>query len=114
MTPSTPRPAVVWLHADAPPKPAEGAPCNGCGLCCLAEPCPLGMLVSRRRHGACVALRWDDAQTRYLCGMVADPGSVTGLRHRWIAAPMAWLARRWIAAGVGCDARLTTTEVPRP
>ena len=49
---AAPAPAVVWLHAEAPPKPAEGAPCNGCGLCCLAEPCPLGVLVSRRRTGA--------------------------------------------------------------
>lgn len=104
--------AVVWLHADAPPKPAEGAPCNGCGLCCLAEPCPLGMVVSRRRHGACVALRWDDGHARYLCGMVADPGGVVGVRHRWLTAPLAWLARRWIAAGVGCDANLSATDVP--
>ena len=61
-----PRPQhpVVWLQPSAPPKPAEGAPCNGCGLCCLAEPCPLGMLVSRRRTGACTALRWSDADQR--------------------------------------------------
>ncbi|RYF62155.1 MAG: hypothetical protein EOO29_46555 [Comamonadaceae bacterium] len=82
-------------------------------MCCLAEPCPMGMLVSRRRHGACVALRWDEARARYLCGMVADPGGVIGLRHRWIARPLAWLARRWIAAGVGCDAQLATSEAPR-
>ena len=36
---------VVHWHPEAPPKPPEGAPCNGCGLCCLAEPCPLGMLA---------------------------------------------------------------------
>ncbi|MFI8618745.1 hypothetical protein ACIGHN_24895 [Acidovorax sp. NPDC077693] len=114
MTTPPPRHAVVWLHADAPPKPAVGAPCNGCGLCCLAEPCPLGVVVSRRRHGACVALRWDGAHARYLCGMVADPGEVTGLRQRWLTVPLAWLARRWIAAGVGCDADVETTNVPRP
>lgn len=99
--------AVVWLHTDAPPKPVEGAPCNGCGLCCLAEPCPLGMVVSRRRQGACVALRWDDTRARYLCGMVVDPGSVLSVRHCWLIAPLAWLARRWIDVGAGCDADLT-------
>ena len=26
---------VVHIHPGAPPKPPEGAPCNGCGLCCL-------------------------------------------------------------------------------
>ena len=80
--------------------------CDGCGLCCLAEPCPLGVLVSRRRQGACVALRWSDADQRYWCGMVADPASVTGWRHPWVVRGLSRLARRWIASGVGCDAQL--------
>ena len=105
-TPPSDRPSVVWLHPEAPPKPAEGAPCNGCGLCCLAEPCPLGVLVSRRRKGACVALRWSDVDQRYWCGMVADPGGVTGLTRPWAVRAMSALARRWIASGIGCDARL--------
>lgn len=106
--------AVVWLHPDAPPKPAEGAPCNGCGLCCLAEPCPLGVLVSRRRTGACAALRWSDAQARYQCGMVTDPGGVTGLNHPWAQRALSALARRWIAAGVGCDAQLDANNMEPP
>ncbi|KQP14253.1 hypothetical protein [Pseudorhodoferax sp. Leaf267] len=85
---------VVHVQPRAPAKPAVGAPCNGCGLCCLAEPCPLGVLLSRRRHGACSALRWDDGQQRYLCGALDRP---------WLAP----LARRWIAAGIGCDADIT-------
>ena len=97
---------VVHWHPEAPPKPPEGAPCNGCGLCCLAEPCPLGMLVSRRRTGACVALRWSAGEGRSLCGMVADPGGVTGWTRPWAVRWQKALARRWIAAGVGCDARL--------
>jgi hypothetical protein len=105
---------VVWLHPEAPAKPAEGAPCNGCGLCCLAEPCPLGVVVSRRRKGACVALRWSDAEQRYLCGMVADPGGVTGFTHPWAVRALSALARRWIASGVGCDARLQTQPLPPP
>lgn len=102
---------VVWLHPEAPSKPAEGAPCNWCGLCCLTEPCPLGAVVSRRRTGACVALRWSDSDQRYLCGMVADPAGVTGLTHPWAVRAMSALARRWIASGVGCDARLQTAPV---
>ena len=98
----TPAAPVVWLQPDAPAKPPEGAACNGCGLCCLAEPCPLGMLVSRRLRGSCVALRWSDAQQRYLCAMVADPGGATGITRPWAVGALAWLARRWIAAGSGC------------
>ena len=92
-------PTVVWLHPEAPPKPAEGAPCNGCGLCCQAEPCPLGVLVSRRRRGACAALRWSDA-------------AVTGMTRPWAVRAMSALARRWIASGIGCDARLDAQVLP--
>ena len=37
---------IVHLHRDAPPKPAPGAPCNGCGVCCAAETCPAGYCCS--------------------------------------------------------------------
>jgi hypothetical protein len=89
------RKSVVRIQAEpaAPPKPAFRAPCNGCGLCCLCEPCPAGVLVSGRREGACAAVRWDEAGRVYRCGLVTGaPG------------PLAWLARRWISAGTGCDA----------
>jgi hypothetical protein len=107
-------PAIVWLHPEAPAKPATGAPCNGCGLCCLSEPCPLGMVVSRRRTGACVALRWNDGDRRYRCAMVADPGGVTGWTRPWQLRALSWLAHRWIAAGVGCDAQLQAQLPPKP
>ena len=96
-------PPVVWIHPDAPAKPALGAPCNGCGLCCLSEPCPVGIVVSFRRTGPCRALRWDFALRRYRCGLLREAG---GGR---LAAPARWLQaalRRWIAAGAGCDAEL--------
>jgi len=102
---------VVWLHPQAPPKPTEGAPCNGCGLCYLAEPCPLGVLVSRRRTGACAALRWSEGGQRYLCGMVAEPGVVTGWNRPWAVRLQRALAQRWIAAGVGCDAALQAQDM---
>jgi len=82
---------TIAIHADAPAKPALGADCNGCGVCCLSEPCPLGALASRRRHGACDALRWNASDRRYRCALAAG------------RSPLAALARRWIAAGRGCD-----------
>lgn len=94
---------VIHLHPQAPPKPASGQPCNGCGLCCAWAPCPLGIWLSRRRSGACVALEWDAAQRLYRCGAVRDPARYL----RWL--PPAWaarLARRWIAAARGCDATI--------
>jgi hypothetical protein len=82
---------TIRIHALAPAKPAWGAECNGCGVCCLAEPCPVGMLVSLRLRGRCAALRWDDAGRRYRCGLMS--GAVVPAR----------LAARWIGAGRGCD-----------
>ena len=83
-------PRVIRIQAEAPAKPAFGTACNGCGVCCLSEPCPVGMLVSRRRRGACTALRWEAGPAQYRCGLAMRP---------WLAA----LAKRWIAAGLGCD-----------
>lgn len=99
-----PQHRVIQVMAQAPRKPAVGAPCNGCGLCCLAEPCPLGMVLSAKRHGACAALRWDDAQQRYQCGAIANPKEVLPVWLGWVSPVLSRLAHRWIAAGVGCDA----------
>lgn len=104
---------TVHIHPAAPAKPAYGQPCNGCGQCCLVEPCPLGMVVSRKRSGACDALRWHDQGGRYVCGLVADPAQVLGSRWRWLAPLVARLARRWISAGSGCDAALESADTPR-
>jgi hypothetical protein len=90
---------TIRIEPAAPPKPAPGAACNGCGVCCLAEPCPVGIVVSRRRSGACAALRWDGQ--RYTCGVLTD---ARGWRARWLS--------RWIAAGRGCDS--TTEVLPGP
>ncbi len=94
---------TVWLRPDAPAKSALGAACNGCGVCCAAEPCPLGMWLSRRRSGACRALAWEASRGRYVCGALAEPA-------RWMPVlPPAWarwLVARWIGAARGCDSDL--------
>lgn len=81
---------IVLIHPQAPAKPLPGAACNGCGVCCLSEPCPVGMLASRRMLGACRLLCWDGV--RYRCGLLQGR---PGWRDR--------LWRRWVGAGRGCD-----------
>lgn len=105
---------VIHIHPEAPTKPALGAPCNGCGLCCLVEPCPLGMVLSGRRTGACDALRWQAEAGVYRCGAITQPRAVLRAALpaslRALAAVLAPVlgrqARRWIAAGVACDSSL--------
>ncbi len=99
---------IIHIQPAAPAKPALGQPCNGCGICCLAEPCPVGMLVSRRRQGACKLLRWSDTEARYRCGLLTESQGRAGpLTRLWLA----W-ARRMISAGSGCDAQLRIEPAP--
>ena len=112
-----PMSANLWtlqIHPQAPPKPGFGAPCNGCGVCCLHAPCPLGMLLSRRRHGRCRALDWDSGQACYRCGALLRPAAT--LQASWPGLParlrplttaaLQRLAQRWIGLGLGCDCDL--------
>ena len=100
---------TIFLHPLAPSKPAQGRPCNGCGVCCAFQPCPLGMLLSRRTTGACRALEWHAKNKHYRCGALATP-------NKWLPwLPPSWarqLSQRWISAGAGCDSDLHT-QLPR-
>jgi hypothetical protein len=106
---------VIHIQPLAPFKPRPGQACNGCGVCCLAAPCPLGMLLSGRSHGACQALRWDEHQHLYRCGALlrhepADPG-VLPRPLRFLSRPLSVLAQRWIATGTGCDSSLEVQQL---
>jgi len=92
------KPQVIHLSREAPAKPALGETCNGCGMCCATEPCPIGMVISRRRSGACVALEWAEAEQRYHCGLLKKAAASGPSAQRLVA--------RWIGAGKGCDASL--------
>lgn len=98
---------VLMLHALAPPKPAVGAACNGCGVCCAMELCPLAMVLHGKQQGPCPRLQWSDAEQRYFCGLLADARESTSL---WRAVRQAWV-RRWIGAGTGCDCTLVADPV---
>jgi hypothetical protein len=105
---------VIHIQPQAASKPPMGAPCNGCGVCCLAEPCPLGVLLSCSRTGPCKALQWVPDQHQYRCGAltstVANQAISRSIVMRRVLAAMEHMRvrvlRRWIAAGVGCDCDL--------
>ena len=89
-----------------PAKPAERAPCDGCGARCAAEPCPIGVLVSGRRTRACAALSWHSDAGLYRCSLVGAPRTVLPRLPRMLAPLASRLARRWIPAASGCDSDL--------
>lgn len=97
---------AIRIHAEAPAKPAHGTPCNGCGLCCLFEPCPAAQLLTLKRRGSCRLLHWDETSRRYRCGLIENASST------WLGRLQRRLAMRWVAAGVGCDAELQVSTPP--
>jgi hypothetical protein len=100
------RQQIIHLHPEAPAKPDHGTRCNGCGVCCTATPCPLGLLAGSRPGDPCRLLRWQAAERRYACGAVDDPATAMPWLPKSLAALFRRLALRWIAAGKGCDARV--------
>lgn len=74
-------------------KPPHGAPCNRCGLCCMATLCPLAAHVfGDDRPGPCPALvKADDG---FACGLTKH-GTAKGREAATVL----------IGAGIGCDAR---------
>lgn len=97
---------TITLHKLAPEKPEYGAKCNGCGVCCTAEPCPVAHLLLWQFSGACKALEWQDAEQRYLCGMVMEPKKYLGKLPEWLSPFIRkWCAAR-IASGIGCDSNV--------
>lgn len=101
---------TIQLHRAAPAKPAEGQPCNGCGVCCALETCPVARLRFRQARGPCPALEWSATGNCYRCGLLVRP------RHylKWLPASEAVARRlfaRWISAGNGCDC---SAEVQSP
>ncbi|MEI6025151.1 MAG: hypothetical protein WCT47_00435 [Betaproteobacteria bacterium] len=93
----------MLIHKQAPAYPGYGQACNGCGLCCLWRPCPLGVAITRKVRGPCRALVWSPLSHAYRCGLLTSPRRFV----RWLPASLVQrVARRWIAAGAGCDAEL--------
>ncbi len=86
-------------------KPAYGSPCNGCGLCCKNELCPLGAFVFNDWKGPCPALHENDGQ--FSCGLVNKPETyapvLTAISGK---DAMSKAALHLIGSGAGCDARL--------
>ena len=52
----------------APEYPGFRSPCNGCGLCCAAEPCDVARQFLGATQGPCPALEFEGG--RFWCGVI--------------------------------------------
>lgn len=96
---------IIHLHRQAPDKPTEGQTCNGCGVCCALETCPIARLLFSRQVGPCPALTWSVADTRYQCGLLISPGKFLSWLPKTAEKIAGRLFARSIAAGKGCDCK---------
>lgn len=99
---------IIHLHPSAPPKPAEGLVCNGCGVCCALETCPAGRLRFWQKDGPCPALEWSASKLRYHCGLLCRPTYYLRFLPAVTSPVASKLLARWIAAGKGCDCSAET------
>lgn len=91
-----------------PDKPRTGDPCNGCGWCCVTEPCDLSVKYLGATAGPCPALEIEGGRT--WCGMVRRPlyhlREVAGVPEVYTAANEhvgAMFARVLGGVGGACD-----------
>ena len=90
-------------------KPAEGAPCNGCGECCQAEACFLSVELLKSSATPCIALEFDGAA--YRCGLVARPGHYLGTPEFGDGA-LAEVIAGSLGIGTGCDSNTRAVTEP--
>jgi hypothetical protein len=94
---------IIHIHEQAPAKPTLGAPCNGCGVCCAAEPCPVSLALLWPHTAPCKALQWHEENKHYRCGMVVTPSRYIKWLPKRFNQTASKVFKRWIAADTLCD-----------
>lgn len=85
-------------------KPPHGDPCNGCGVCCQAEPCTIGGSFFDQKVGECPALEWTG--DRFICGLAAHPADYNPVAcaisgEKALSQAVSLLT----GEGIGCDSQ---------
>lgn len=90
------------------PKPAYGASCNSCGLCCFMSQCPVSELAFGRR-AVCPAIKPLDGGG-FGCGVMSEPSRYISMAGHSPEA-IGEAVRAILGAGQGCDAVHTDEDV---
>lgn len=91
---------MILPQIPRPSKPREGEACNGCGACCAAEVCRIGLeVLGEDATAPCELLSFHDG--RFWCSVVevADKTSVGPL------------LRMRLGIGIACDSSDSESEV---
>jgi hypothetical protein len=92
---------AMVVAAGPPKKPHEGAVCNGCGLCCAVQLCPLAIEFIPDAAAPCPAMEF--AEGRFWCGLARRPSRYldTPASGDRLIRGMVFTA---LSIGEGCDA----------
>src|ERR1043165_2494420 len=91
----------IGIKPGPPRKPPEGDACNGCGLCCAVQLCPIVIELLPDAQAPCPAMEFNGE--RFWCGLIRRPSRYLGtpLQSDRVIGPMAGVE---LAIGQGCDA----------
>lgn len=90
--------------SNLPAYPGKTYPCNGCGMCCLIEPCPASLEVFGANSQVCPALEFEEG--RYWCGLMRHPeqhGATLPELEAIAPGASTQYHKALIGADVGCD-----------
>lgn len=101
-----------------PTQPPHMARCNGCGLCCIAEQCPISLAIFNQAQ-VCPALESDGS--KFLCGLMVSPADYNAVFDLLLPVVKDGLDPNRLSAeaygaiigkGIGCDADVVTEYDP--
>ena len=73
---STRMSATLSTARGPPRKPPEGDACNGCGLCCAVQLCPIVIELLPDAQAPCPAMEFSGE--RFWCGLIRRPSRYLG------------------------------------
>ena len=104
LAPFVPDTDIIEPPPGAPRKPDYGAPCNGCGVCCIRSVCGTGrMILKLDERPACLAPRCCGyGRIGGMSRLMYDPARFAPTRVRMHGATKLKEAAKWlIGSGIG-------------
>jgi len=107
---TTPTAANGAQEAGLLPKPLYGDPCNGCGVCCIAEQCCISLAIFGEAE-ICPAL--EQAGRSMACGLVRNTADYVPEIGAWGGKTLTETFALMVGAGAGCDGTMSDADVAR-